>query len=221
MDNVEGAIAAIAALFSGWSAWSSSKAAKAANRNSKIANRTAESARQTAESVAQIERDRWHTELTPQVSFKLTTERTYPELLVRYNGPSSLGRLDGLELRVRDDRDRSNDPLFAGSLTAEERAATIWGPLRFRRGANDVDESGRTVAPISLPPGEEFRLGLDASDPHDHYGGGRPQWASDYRNEPFRLWVTCHVEGHKPWALTADLPQHDGNATGTGWTRAT
>ncbi|MFD3997182.1 hypothetical protein [Streptomyces sp. NPDC058583] len=224
MDNLESAIAAVAALFSGWAAWSSSKAAKSSDHNSQASNRTADAAFRTAESVAQIERDRWHKELTPHVEFRLTRERTYPELLIRYIGPSSLGRLDNLELRVRDDRDRSNDPLLAGSLTAEERAATIWGPLRFRHGANGADTLGRTVAPLTLPPGEEFRLGLEASHPHSQYGGGRTQWESDYRHKDFRLWVTCHVDGHKPWTLTADIPrvaQDTDVRTPTDWTQAT
>lgn len=228
MDKLESGIAAIAALFSGWAAWSASKAAKSSDSNAQVSNRTAEAAQQTAEaayrtaeSVAQIERDRWHRELTPHVEFRLTRERTYPELLIRYSGPSSLGRLDRLELRIRDDRDRSNDPLLAGSLTAEERAATVWGPLRFRHGANGADRIGRTVDPLTLPPGEQFRLGLEVSAPHSHYGGGSEQWASDYRNKDFRLWVTCHVEGHKPWTLTADLRQHSGIASSNGWTRAT
>lgn len=157
MDIVEGSIAAVAAAFSGWAAYSAMKAARSADRNSRTANRTAELAYQTAESVAQIERDRWHRELTPKIAFRVTKERGYVELLVLYGGPSSLGRLTSVELRVRDDRDRSNDPILGGGLTAEERDATIWGPYRFRHSTNSADETGRSIEPLSLLPGEEYR----------------------------------------------------------------
>ncbi|MFD4933369.1 hypothetical protein [Streptomyces virginiae] len=218
MDIVEGSIAAIAAGLTGWAAWSAMRAAQASDRNSQTANRTAELAYRTAESVAQIERDRWHRELTPKVAFRVTKERGHLELLVRYSGPSSLGTLSSLTLRVRDDRDRSNDPVLAGGMTAEERANTIYGPFRFRPYTDGADETGRTVAPISLPPGEEHRLALDPSLPHRHYAGGTQQWEKDWREENFRMWVDCQVEGHKPWTLTADVSQRLGESS--RWTTA-
>ncbi|THA28232.1 hypothetical protein [Streptomyces sp. A1547] len=220
MDIVESSIAAVAAAFSGWAAYSAMQAAKSADRNSQAANRTAELAYQTAEAVAQIERDRWHRELTPKITFRVTRERGHVELLVRYGGPPALGRLTALELRVRDDRDRSNDPLLGGGLTAEERDSTIWGPWRFRAFANGADELGRSVEPLSLMPGEEYRLGLDPTHPHRLYGGGSVQWEKDYREKDVRLWVDCRVEGHKPWSLTADLPQRLGDSPQSRWTTA-
>ncbi|MET9110336.1 hypothetical protein [Streptomyces zhihengii] len=226
MDIMEGSIAAVAAVFSGFAAYAAWQAAKTANANaqkaneiSESANRTAESAAQVAESIAQIERNRFHKDLTPVVEFMLTKERGYSELLVRYGGSSALGRLDRVELRVRDDRDRSRDPLSPG-MTAEQRANTIWGPLRFRWGADGADELGRTVAPFSLPPGEVTRLALDPSYPHDQYGGGPSQWERDYRPKDFRLWVTVHVDGHHPWELWVDLGQHFGGGVGHSWIRA-
>lgn len=206
MDIVEGSIAAIAAGFTGWAAYSARQAAREANR--------------TAASIAQIERDRWHRELTPNVKFRLTKERGWVELLVQYNGPAALGRLDRLELTVRDDRDRSNDLLLAGGITAEERAATIWGPLRFKHSTDGVDDLGRTLEPFSLVCSEEHRLALDPTHPHQHYNGGAEQWERDHRDKPFRQWVTCHAEGHKPWVLTADIPQRHGESTPSRWTQA-
>ncbi|WP_420080387.1 hypothetical protein ACN6AT_20265 [Streptomyces sp. JL4002] len=210
MDIVEGGIAAVAAAFSGWAAYSAMKAARSADRNSQTANRTAELAHRTAESVARIERDRWHRELTPEISFRLTKERGHVELLVRYVGPTALGRLHRMELRVRDDRDHTNDPLPAGGLTSEEHGRTIWGPYRFGHPANGAGETGREVEPLSLLPGEEHRLRLDPSQPHRLFGGGFEQWEKDYREADFRLWVDCHVEGHRDWNLTADVPQRHG-----------
>ncbi|MFF5808236.1 hypothetical protein [Streptomyces sp. NPDC012746] len=220
MDIIEGSIAAVAAAFSGWAAWEAMRAARSADRNSQAANETAALAYRTAESVAQMERDRFHRELTPDIRFRLTKERGHVELLVQYNGPAALGRLDSVELRVRDDRDRSNDPVLGSGLTAEERAATIWGPYRFRHGADGADATGRSVEPISLAPREERPLGLDPTMPPPGYSGGSFQWEKDHREKDFRLWVTCHVEGHKPWSLTADVPQRLGETTSSRWTRA-
>ncbi|WP_322872069.1 hypothetical protein [Streptomyces goshikiensis] len=76
------------------------------------------------------------------------------------------------------------------------------------------------VDPFSLPPGESYRLGLDPTVPPPQYGGGYPQWEKDHREGDFRLWVTCHVEGDKPWALTADVPQRLGETTSVRWAQA-
>ncbi|MFG2974494.1 hypothetical protein ACGFYY_16065 [Streptomyces sp. NPDC048331] len=220
MDIIEGGIAAVAAGFSGWAAFAAMKAAKSADRNSQTANRTADLAFRTAESVAQIERDRWHRELTPKVDFRVTEERSYVELLIRYGGPSALGRLTSLELRVRDDRDRSHDPVLGAGPTAEERADTIFGPYRFQYSANGADEVGRSVAPISLPPGEECRLALEPTRPPQYYGLGAEHWARRWRDADLRLWVDCHVDGHKPWNLTAEVPQPHGESPSGRWTSA-
>ncbi|MFJ6501607.1 hypothetical protein OG280_41000 (plasmid) [Streptomyces virginiae] len=219
MDITEGVIAAIAAGFSGWAAFAAMKAAKSADRNSQTANRTAELAYRTAESVARIERDRWHSDLTPKIAFRLTKERGHQELLVKYTGPSSLGTLTSLTLRVRDDRDRSNDPVLGGGPTAEERALTIYGPYRFRHSTDGADETGRSVEPISLPPGEVYRLAMDPTMPPRYYGQGTEHWQRERHDSDLRLWVDCHVDGHKPWTLTADVPQRLGESLGE-WTPA-
>ncbi|MEU2058583.1 hypothetical protein [Streptomyces bungoensis] len=57
MSIVDTSIAAAAAALSGVAAWGAWKASREANA--------------TASSVAQIERDRWHRELTPQLRIKL------------------------------------------------------------------------------------------------------------------------------------------------------
>lgn len=209
MDIVEGSIAAVAAAFSGWAAWSAMKAAKSSDRNSQTANRTAELAYQTAESVAQIERNRWHQDLTPQISFRIDDERGWPDLMVRYTAPSGISRLDSVELRVRDDRNREEDPVLAGSLTPEERRATIWGPYRFRiyDHSTEAEGIGRIPEPFSLARGDVQRLTLEATFPHSHYGGGSTEWEHHYAGEPLRLWIVCRAEGHKPWELTVDVPE--------------
>lgn len=194
MGIADTSIAAVAALFSG-------AAAVASWRSSREANRT-------ADSVAQIERDRWHRELTPVLRFAVTRERGYQELLMKYKGPAALGPIR-LELAIRDDRIRAHDPLLAGAYTAEEVANTIWGPYRFRHSANGADAIGRTVEPIDLEVQEQWRLGLDPTHPPRDYSGGREGWQDKYQSEKFRLWIHCHAEGHKPWRLSADLDHPD------------
>ncbi|TXS35240.1 hypothetical protein [Streptomyces sp. t39] len=103
MDVLEASIAGLAAVFSAVAAVAAWRAAVTADRNARTANETADSARQTAEVVALIERDRRHTELTPRVFLYLTTQQGqgWVDLVVRYDGPSALGRLDRLELEVQ------------------------------------------------------------------------------------------------------------------------
>lgn len=220
MDIVEGSIAAVAAGFSGWAAWSARQAARSSDRNSKTANQTAELAYQTAESIAQIERNRWHQELMPQVAFRIDDERGWNELMVRYTAPTGIGRLDSVELRVRDDRDHDGDPVLAGGLTPEERRATIWGPYRFRiyDRSTEAEGRGRIAEPFSLARGDVQRLTLETTFPHSHYSGGSTAWEQHYDREPLRLWIVCRAEGHKPWELTVDVPEQTSEYG--GWTQA-
>ncbi|WP_146065875.1 hypothetical protein [Streptomyces sp. SM13] len=205
MGIADTSIAAAAALFSGVAGAAAWRTALAANR--------------TADSVAQIERDRWHTEMTPHIKLAVTTERGWPELLVHFDGPAPLGTIGSLELSIRDDRDRSGDPALAGSATAEERAATIWGPFRLRPHIDNADALGRRAEPFSLDHGEEHRFALDHSLPPRWYEGaeGTQRWQREFHNKPLRVWVRCVVEGHKPWRLTADLPV---NGLRPVWSRA-
>ncbi|WP_433916925.1 hypothetical protein [Streptomyces sp. NBC_01744] len=194
MGIADTSIAATAAVFSGVAAFAAWKTATEANR--------------TATSVAQIERDRWHTEMTPNVGLALTNERGRPELLVRFDGPAPLRAIDGLELSIRDDRDRSNDQTLAGGATREERARTIWGPFRLSPHIDGADELGRSAEAFSLTHGEQRRFALERSLPPRWYEGaeGARRWEFEFQNHaPLRVWVVCQVEGHKPWKLTANL----------------
>ncbi|MFE7046163.1 hypothetical protein ACFU9X_44340 [Streptomyces atratus] len=146
MGIADTSIAAAAAVFSGGAAFGAWKTAREANR--------------TSASLAQIERDRWHTEMTPNLQFQFTRSRGSAELLVLFGGPAPLRRLNRLELSIRDDRDRSNDLVLAGGPTAEERAKIIWGPYRFRPGIDGADELGRNAGALRLEHGEQRPLAL-------------------------------------------------------------
>ncbi|MFE2186050.1 hypothetical protein [Streptomyces sp. NPDC059455] len=85
MSIVDTSIAAVSAALSGAAAYGAWKA-------SREANKAAWNANETAAVVAQIERDRWHKELTPQLRIKLQAE-PHEVLYVRFDGPATLGEL--------------------------------------------------------------------------------------------------------------------------------
>ncbi|WP_411147349.1 hypothetical protein [Streptomyces sp. A30] len=195
MGIADTSIAAAAAALSG-------AAAVAAWRASREANNT-------ASSVAQIERDRWHRELTPQLQLRIDPNNHF--LYVRFVRPAALGRLQ-VQLQVRDDRDRSQDPELAGSVTAQMRAEVIWGPYRFRPGIDGADNLGRTLAPFFFEPDDLHRVAIDPTLTPTWFEGptGEQRWREQYRTSPMRLWATCEAPGHKPWRLSCE-PPWDGN----------
>ncbi|MET8696824.1 hypothetical protein ABZV65_30290 [Streptomyces bauhiniae] len=164
--------------------------------------RTSRKANATAAAVAQIEQDRWHTELVPDI--QLT--RTGDKLELVYLGPPTLGPLR-IRPEIRDDRDRSRDEVFAGGPTREDRAEVIWGPCRFRPGIDRADERGRTTEPFLLEAGDSHKLALDPSPRPSWMEGvdGEQRWRRDYEVAPIRLWLICEADGHKPWRLPVEV----------------
>lgn len=38
----------------------------------------------------------------------------------------------------------------------------------------------------------------------------RREWIRRWVNKPVRLWIVCHVEGHRPWRISKDvMPDQD------------
>ncbi|MFC1230091.1 MULTISPECIES: hypothetical protein [Streptomyces] len=200
MGTLDTSIAAASAAFSGFAALAAWRASKEANA--------------TASSVAQIERDRWHRELTPLLRLKLEAEQGM--LYVRFDGPAGLGKID-VRLTLRDDFDRSRVSPLAGIATPEEMAQTIWGPYRFRPRIDGADDLGRTVAQVPLEADDRTRLAVDPSVRPSWYEGteGEQRWRHQYRTTRIRLWADCEAEGHKPWRLSFEVPQ-DGTWAQTG-----
>ncbi|MGV9277733.1 hypothetical protein [Streptomyces griseosporeus] len=136
MGFADTSIAAVSAALSGVAALASWRASREANR--------------TADSVAQIERDRWHGDLTPQLRVFLSRDHLH----VRFEGPASLGRLR-LRFVVRDDRDRSRDVELAGGPTAEIVGCgrMCWAPRRAPSFASAPDVHGDLDSDSTHEPG--------------------------------------------------------------------
>lgn len=173
-------------------------------------------ANNTADSVARIERDRWHTDLTPRLHLEIQ-QNPHLRLAVRFDGPAGLRVLDRLVLTIRDDRDRSRDNQLAGTAAPEQMAAIIWGPYQFRPRMQGVDETGRVAELTELHLDDTWLLALDPSMKPRWYEGadGHQRWHDQYDGAPLRLWAECHAAGHQPWTLPCTItPPTPPEATG-------
>ncbi|MFG2454383.1 hypothetical protein ACGFSG_33995 [Streptomyces sp. NPDC048512] len=188
MGTIDTSIAAAGALFSAAAGLAAYKTAKEANRTSGV--------------VAQIERDRWHTEMTPKVQLRFDIAGSAPHMVVRFLGPAPLIRIETV-LRIRDDMERGSSQV-GGAPTALQVASVVWGPYRFRPGVNGADPLGRAVAPFSLMHRGQTRFALEPTLAPSWYPSVQA-WRDDYDGTKLRLWVECSAQGHKPWTLSADL----------------
>ncbi|WP_442727695.1 hypothetical protein OG411_13175 [Streptomyces pseudogriseolus] len=188
MGTIDTGIAAASALFSAAAGMAAYKTAKEANR--------------TSGALAQIERDRWHTEMTPQVQLSFDDAGGAPYLVAKFLGPAPLTRIETV-LRIRDDRDRGSSQL-SGAPTAQQVADVVWGPYRFRPGVDGADPAGRVVAPFMLVHRGHTRFALEPTQAPPWYPSAQA-WRDDYDGTKLRLWVECSAQGHKPWTLSADL----------------
>lgn len=169
----------------------------------------AEESHRTADTVAQIERDRWHADLTPQ--FNVSIRKVAPGsdlalLRIELVGPPALHRLDGVTIAVRNDAvDRT--PRTPPPPTAEEVAAQIWGPFRFEPGVDLVMEPGREtpVFPLEIGYSRPFAMRMTRWP----YWYEQAMWAAMYGAAPVRLWVVCELDGHRPWRIPFQVPVID------------
>jgi hypothetical protein len=204
-----GVTAVASAVTGGFAAQSSGRSARAADRSAEAADRSAEAAERSAaaaEALTSIERDRWHAELTPQLD--ITFDWPSKLLQVKLQGPVGLDRLDEVTVTVQDEAgvDHTGHSQLGGSVPVEELQAVVWSRWHFKRGVDQADNLGRSVAPFPLEPGDFRPLAMEPTLP--------PRWISDpeawqqrFDGKPFRLKVTCRREGHHPWTLACELPE--------------
>jgi hypothetical protein len=119
-----------------------------------LARHDAKRSAQAAEEITAIEQQRRHEELTPQLHLEaecraLGSDRV--RVIVKLDGPAGLDRLDRVNVRVRDERDRS--PATIGGPTQQQITTTIWGPYRFVPGVDGADHLGRALPAVPLVRG--------------------------------------------------------------------
>ncbi|MEU5483479.1 hypothetical protein [Streptomyces mirabilis] len=183
--------------------------ARTANKAAHQSSRAAEQANMTADSVAQIERDRWQYEMTPRFDVTITRlgqGSDQASLILTFEGPPALERLDEVEIEIRDDG-YTHGVGLAGGPDEQQIAQTIWGPYRFKPGINDSSADGRLSPAVPLELGEWLKRALEVSLPPSWTD--RAYWSQRYAGAPVRLWVRCRREGYQPWTLTYNVEVTD------------
>lgn len=185
-----GAIATAAGATAAFGAW------KAASRSNTAAT-----------ILADIERARWHTELTPR--FDATCYRAATgdgaQLTFVLTGPTGLDRLDSVVIAIRDDRS-NRTPLIAGGATADDLARVLWGPMRFRPHVDGADKDGRRIPSFPMARLETKPFTLEPSLVPKWMDGDVADWRRRYVDHPVRLALTCTRDGHKEWNVELDVP---------------
>ncbi|RKE02906.1 hypothetical protein [Streptomyces sp. TLI_171] len=192
-----GSLAALAAAGLAW--WATRNAAAAA----------ADSAA-TAGEVAQIERDRWHRELTPELDFHLIASTHEWRLHVELTGPVGLDQLDRITLHVRDEAgvDHNGGVGLTTAQREEELPRVIWGPLRFRPGIDRVAEPGREAVIEELERGDYAPRLLELSAAPSWFtenGQSIQYWRERFAGQKLRLKAVCERDGHRPWIVLAEV----------------
>lgn len=173
--------------------------------------RTARASTRTAEAVAQIERDRWHVELTPKIRIEI--DHRWDNDLIRLNvwldGPDALDGLDGVELRIRNVVDivSRQDAVGTDAPSAQEIADQVWSIMRFRPGVDQADRLGRTVPARPLRTGDRL-LTVVETTPKPWWIRENTAWWSiltpKYTNK-IRIEVVCTKHGYRPWHLVREV----------------
>lgn len=206
------AISAAAAGASGWYAWRSTKIAKHAARTAEqaaaAADRSASAAERSAaadEHAAQLDRQRRHEELTPQLLFELEESGSQPRvyhLKVHLSGPPGLDRLDTLTVSIRDEsrfRTRLSHSQLAAP-TDEEFEAQIWSRLGF------LDHSGalkRTNIGTTFAVGESVTIPLSPTRAPSWTGQTQEKWSDQF--SVMRLTAECGRQGWDTWFVRAEV----------------
>lgn len=202
-------LSAVSALFSVGTAVVALLIGRSANEAAQQSNQAAERANATADTVAQIERERWHHEMTPR--FDVTITRLGPgtdqaSLMLTFEGPPALEHLDAVEVSIRDDG-YTHGAGLAGEPSAQEIADTVWGPYRFKPAIDGASPNGREVPAAAMELGERRKLVLERS--FAPAWADTASWRERYDRDPVRLWVRCRREGHQPWLLTYNISVAD------------
>ncbi|MER6253562.1 hypothetical protein ABT224_19625 [Streptomyces sp. NPDC001584] len=199
--GVAAAAASAVAAGGSWVVAAQSKgiAARAAG-TADLALETAQAAARTADSVADIERIRAHHDFAPRFAVKLVQQNPSADsrltLKLTWMGPGTLERLSEVRVEVRGDGIHRR-PALAGSPTAEEISATIWGPYRLQPHVSGASPDGRTAVEEHLELGRSIVLSFERTL-HPHWIHP-DQWRADQEGQPVELLVTAVHSQFRPW----------------------
>jgi hypothetical protein len=203
------------------SATSSDRAASAAEQSVGEARRSAGAAERSAEAAAvtaQLDTDRRHSELTPQLRIECEPGGQGVQMTVTFKGPAELRRLDELAVRVRNDHAwRGRGSSIAAGPSPEQAAAHVWGPLRFAPGSalpggTGPDEHGRTIIARAVPVEEPVMFVMEPTRPPKWSASSLADWQRDM-GALLRLELTCQAPGWEPWTATCEGPIISGRGT--------
>ncbi|MEW1580862.1 hypothetical protein AB0407_22510 [Streptomyces microflavus] len=187
-DTISAAAAALSAVAAGGAWWAARRSAA------------------TAETLANIERDRRHEDLTPEIRLAITGQfGDRANILVHLAGPDSLGDLTSVELEmVNDDMDhRVLNPRLG--YTQEDSDAYVWGPFRFAPGVDGADENGRRTGMMPLEMGRGRPFAIERTRPGRWMEGTTAEgWQNRYVHLPIRVRVTCK-RNEETWLLAREL----------------
>jgi len=171
--------------------------------------RTAGKANETAGKVAAIERQRRHSELTPQFQVTCTEPKTGPGsagMHVTLTGPAGLDHLDEVTISILDEtgQDHWGHGLPQG-VASEEAALFVWGPWEFNTAASAQVSDNRTTRARSYSrvSGKNWdHLSLQRTRPGRWMTGmSSAQWERQHGGKPIRLLITCRLAGYDQWLL--------------------
>ena len=197
----------VSTLTAVWSIWYARQSARSAQLSAGAAETTAE-----------LDSDRRHAELTPQL--RVTCEPLNPgsttlRLQVFLVGPPELQRLDGLTAVIRDDHPwRAHIGAPTAGATPEQIAEQIWGPYMFTpgvgpgadpvRGIPGADRTGRTTPTGGMPVGEVLPFQLEPTRPPTWFAQSPDDWKRE-RGPVVRLTMECSRDGMEPWTLKCEI----------------
>jgi hypothetical protein len=145
MDVAALIVAIASAIGAAAAAWYARGQAAAAATSAAAAQTSATADQRTAA----LDMQRRHDELTPHFRITLKEPLAGAETLrlsLFIDGPSALHRLDGLTVKILDDRTLRDfgTSQNAGRVNPQEADTQIWGPYRFAAGEH-IDDTGRTA----------------------------------------------------------------------------
>ena len=160
----------------------------------------------TSKTIAKIEKDRRHSELTPQFDvFLVNTRPDNHELTLWLRGPAGLDNIDSLTISIRDNKRMGASA--SGSPTEQEVAKQIWAPRRFSPQIDGASSDGRSVPYLDLRLGDQakFQLEKTPAPPWATHNGPNEWWESLGISRSIKISIRCENAELGAWTVPWDI----------------